>query len=360
MKEQAGTIFVFILPKRGCVDYALEMTRHLTRLRYEVYASKQSEGAFPDHTIRVKTFRNGPDFVFSSLFILPRLLLRIARQARRNQCSAFYFPTFHHWAPFFLLLAKRLGIPGIVTVHDAHSHPGEPALLQDLFQRWSVRLAAGVVFLSEYVAGQSNPAGKPIKVIPHGILSLPGLIPGERQGQKPLRLLVIGRIARYKGIDLLEQAIELLEDDLWSSLTIAGAVVDPDFHPFVHPKVHWETGWLPPERMADLLNRADVLVLPYREASQSGVLTLGIAARIPMVVTNVGGLREQLDEQCALWVEPNPESLAEGIGNLAKNPDIYHRIRQNLGENHATATWSQCAEMLEEFIFDQLRQNNHV
>ncbi len=253
-----------------------------------------------------------------------------------------------------------LGIPGVVTVHDAHSHPGEPALLQGLFQRWSVRLAGGVVFLSEYVAGQSNTAGKPFKVIPHGILSLPGLISGERKGRKPLRLLVIGRIARYKGIDLLGQAIQLLEDDIWSALTIAGAVVDPDFHPFVHPKVHWETGWLPPERMADLLNRADVLIMPYREASQSGVLTLGIAAGIPMVITRVGGLLEQLDEQCALWVEPNAESLAEGIRNLAKNPDIYHRIRQNLGDHHATATWSQCTEMLEEFIFSLAALNNRM
>lgn len=351
MADRSRTIFVFILPKRGCVAYSLEMIRHLTGLRYKVYVSRRTEGELPDQSVRIPTFRNGLEFCLATLFVLPFWLVKIGLAAPKNDCKAFYFPVLHHWTPFLLLLARLLKIPGIITVHDAVTHPGEPGFLQGYFQKVSIRLASGVVTLSEYVDHQLPADGKPRRLIPHGILALPGLIRKNSPAQRPVRLLFLGRVARYKGIDLLWAALQQLDEALWAGLTIAGDIVDPDFERFHHPKVKWRNEWLAEEEISRLLNEADVLVLPYREASQSGIITLGIAAAIPMVVTRVGGLSEQLGPDEAVWVTPEAESLAEGIKILAENVDLYHRIQAKLAAytSHATG-WKEHAARLEQFI----------
>ncbi len=336
--------------------YSLEMIRHLTGLRYKVYVSRRTEGDLPDQCDRIPTFRNGLEFFFATLFILPYWLVKIGRNARKTRCEAFYFPVLHHWTPFFLILARMLKIPGILTVHDATTHPGEPGFFQDFFQRISIRLAAGVIALSEYVENKLLLSDKPHVRIPHGILTLPGLNRERKALHQPARLLFLGRIARYKGLDLLWAALQQLDEHSWACLTIAGLVIDPDFEPFQHPKVKWRNEWLPEEEISRLLNQSDILVLPYREASQSGIIPLGIAAAIPMVVTRVGGLPEQLGPEEAVWVEPDPDSLAKGIRALTENTDIYHRIHLNLLKHVAEEPGTQ----LNAFIFSQINRNPSV
>jgi glycosyltransferase involved in cell wall biosynthesis len=140
-------------------------------------------------------------------------------------------------------------------------------------------------------------------------------------------------------------AIELAEDEIWEQLTIAGKPLYTIEFP-ENDKISVEKAWLSEERMAALLNSHDVLILPYNSATQSGMVTLGISAAIPMICTSVGGLVEQLSENEAIWVEPNPESLLKGIRFISQNPVAYEAILQKLLEKKKHFSWTEPARQL--------------
>ena len=81
------------------------------------------------------------------------------------------------------------------------------------------------------------------------------------------------------------------------------------------------TGGLVDEEVAKLLSSVDLIILPYIEASQSGVIPLAFALGKPVVVTNVGGLKEQVPDGCGLIIPPNnPKALSDAICELYNNP----------------------------------------
>jgi glycosyltransferase involved in cell wall biosynthesis len=80
---------------------------------------------------------------------------------------------------------------------------------------------------------------------------------------------------------------------------------------------------VPEDEVGALLGWADAVVLPYREASQSGVAAAAIAARRAVIATNVGGLAEQLrDETLAILCEPDAASLAQGLRRALSRPPV--------------------------------------
>ena len=130
----------------------------------------------------------------------------------------------------------------------------------------------------------------------------------------------------YKGLDLLLEAIKTLDDI--KELTVAGKFnYDFQYH---NNKVKITNSYLSDEDLFNLLNEADILVLPYKEASQSGIITLGIKAKIPMIITNVGGLPEQLDGDCGIICEPNAPSLRKGIQSIMNSPELFEKILNSL------------------------------
>jgi glycosyltransferase involved in cell wall biosynthesis len=84
------------------------------------------------------------------------------------------------------------------------------------------------------------------------------------------------------------------------------------------PNVAVENRWVPEAEIASLLAWSDALVLPYREASQSGVAAAAISSRRWVVATRVGGLEEQFrDEALAVMCDPDPISIADAIDRLS-------------------------------------------
>jgi glycosyltransferase involved in cell wall biosynthesis len=88
-----------------------------------------------------------------------------------------------------------------------------------------------------------------------------------------------------------------------------------------------ERRWVPDTEVAALLDQADILVLPYSEASQSGVLVTGLAAGVPAVATPVGGLREQIVSGTTgiLAEAVTAQSFADAIATLMSDSELYTR-----------------------------------
>ena len=138
-------------------------------------------------------------------------------------------------------------------------------------------------------------------------------------------VLFFGRIWAYKGLEYLIRAEPLITAEIPDAkIVIAGK--GEDFSRYrammVHPErfvVHNE--FIPDDRRAELFARASVVVLPYVEATQSGVIPVAYTFSKPVVATTVGSIPEMVDDgRTGLLVPPrSEESLAEAIVSLLRD-----------------------------------------
>ena len=251
------------------------------------------------------------------------------------------------WDIFFLSAARKTKIPVVITIHDAKQHLGEESFLMDILRNWIISKADHIVVLSNHVAQllkQNSHFNKPIIVVDEGLVMRvePALRARQYPTGRPLKLLFHGRIHAYKGLNLLLDAMRLLQKDSYQcSLTIAGA---GDLAPYLVKleklnHVSIENRFLPDAELLQILAAHDVLVLPYVEASQSAVAVNALWAALPSIATPVGALPQQLKHGIdALIVdEISAQALATAISNLCNNKQLYEKLSQGAYNSYQSA-----------------------
>jgi len=164
-----------------------------------------------------------------------------------------------------------------------------------------------------------------VRVIPHGafdyLTHLPEEkpLPTELEGAKGPVILFFGLLRPYKGIDTLLEAFRRIEGaELW-------IVGNPrmDVEPLrrkaadVPDRVRFITRFVEDAEIPAIFRRADVVVLPYRDAEHSGVLYTGLAFGKPLVLSAVGGFPELAATGAARIVPPDdPAALARELSEL--------------------------------------------
>ncbi|MEY2901546.1 MAG: hypothetical protein RLY89_652 [Bacteroidota bacterium] len=151
-------------------------------------------------------------------------------------------------------------------------------------------------------------------------------------------ILFFGFIRKYKGLDLLLEAMALLKEEAHAhpemvvpKLLVAGEFYEAEAGYLlkieqlgIRDLLILKTDFIADDQVRYYLSAADFVIQPYKNATQSGVTPLAYHFEKPMLVTNVGGLAELVPNgQVGLVVEPNVKAIAEGIKNLYA-----------LGENH--------------------------
>ncbi|RYF95944.1 MAG: glycosyltransferase, partial [Chitinophagaceae bacterium] len=140
-------------------------------------------------------------------------------------------------------------------------------------------------------------------------------------------VLFFGFIREYKGLDLLLEAMAMLKDRLpkenmkMPKLLIAGEFYDnrKKYDAIVEnlrlrDTVILHTDFIPDSQVRNYFCAADVVVQPYRNATQSGVTPLAYHFEVPMIVTNVGGLAALVPhERVGLVCEPTAASIADTL-----------------------------------------------
>jgi glycosyltransferase involved in cell wall biosynthesis len=152
-----------------------------------------------------------------------------------------------------------------------------------------------------------------------------------RQGQPDLSLIAFGAVRPYKGFDIAIRALAQLDCRLRVRLTIAGVFWDggAELQRLVaelalEDRVELRDGFVSNEDAALLFSAADAAILPYRSATQSGVVQLAFAYGIPVLATSVGGL---------------PEAVSDGVDGLLcqpEDPQALAAIISRLTATHAT------------------------
>lgn len=291
--------------------------------------------------------------------LLPVTMARFARFLVRQRIRAVVVVMPHVWDRALQWAARRVGVRWIVLAHDADQHPGEQLRLLDWLQSAEIRNADHVITLSRFVAeGVIRRHGLPAsRVTP---LFLPALHypaaakPATERPHRPFQLLFFGRLLPYKGVPLLLEAFRLLRRaGVAAELTVAGdGRIDASASLLEQPGLTIRQGWLDPAAIGELLADADLLVVPYIEASQSGVIAAAYGAGLPVVVTPVGGLAEQVvPEQTGLVAEAtSAEAVAASLSRLIEDPGLYRRCRAGALQAGTTQGWDRFAASLGDAI----------
>lgn len=255
----------------------------------------------------------------------PRLLA-LRRQLRRHRPDAILIPMNFALAWPLALLPRMMGIPLVYMAHDAEPHSGDFApRLQRLTQDRLVRAASSLIAPSSHTArrlAQIHPKAPPATVLPLASLLAPRRAEPRPAPDGPVRLLFLGRLIAYKGLTLLAEALGAFRDRKDWTLTIAGA--GPEERGVRAAFAGWPQVDLSMLRRLDeeeieaLVDRHDVLVSPYLDASQSGAVPEALAAGMPCLVTPVGGLAEQIGQGRAGWIAAGAsvDGLRAAIGQV--------------------------------------------
>lgn len=350
----------------GFPVYSLELARSLgARCELLPLVSRYAENierwrAMGLPVVEVETFPSGWRGVWRALY--PGHCRSVAARIKAFGPQVVYYPVFHVWNP----LVNRLvpGVPKVTTVHDARLHRGERNPLHDWLQFLSIRQSRRVIVLSQASREVLQARGVPgdrIDVIPHGEFSYYfklGTAGTEEQGDRPPTLLFFGRISPYKGLGVLLRAFPLVRQEVPEArLLVAGR---GDLRPYRElleglRGVEVINRWLAEEEVARLFGRSQVLVAPYLEGSQSGVIPLACAAGIPAVATRVGGIPEQVEHgRTGLLVEPgNPRELAAACAALLADPA---RAREMGGRARARALTEWSWDRIAGLVLESCRQ----
>ncbi len=253
-----------------------------------------------------------------------------------------------------LMLAalRRARVPMAVVVHDADPHPGDGYPLLFPLNRALVRRADGVIALTEHVVARLREQ----RVLRPGVTLVRaahppyafGVATPARAHDGPLRVLSFGRLLPYKGLDLLAEALRRLGHRPEMVVRVVGhgpeSAALADLRAL--PGVGVENRWVPEAEIGALIAWADLLVLPYREASQSGIAAAALAAGRFVLATRVGGLAEQLGaEPLAALCDPDPAGIAAALDRFLSAPPP-----ASVGLD-AAAAWSDFARI----VLDGLR-----
>lgn len=351
----------------GGPRYTLELARALAargdlevHLSYAPQAEIRAEyEALGLPGLPVDTYRGAAEAALASLR-LPLIRHRFARYLRDHRIDTVIGTMNHVWDVAVAPAIRPAGARLLYVLHDGALHPGEESALRAWSFRRVIGLADGMVTLSGHVRDQLTALyGYPperSRVIPHGVFAF-GDAPPRRHPSadgRPLRLLFFGRILPYKGLDLLLDAYAALRARTPEGagpgveLIVAGS---GDLAPYAGrlaglPGVTLDHRWIAEEEMPSILERADLVVLPYREASQSGVAACAYGAGLPVVATPVGGLTEQIrhGETGLLAEAVTAEALAGAIDRFATDPALYEAAsRAALAHAEGALSWRAVA-----------------
>jgi glycosyltransferase involved in cell wall biosynthesis len=148
-------------------------------------------------------------------------------------------------------------------------------------------------------------------------------------------LLFFGLVRRYKGLNLLLDAVAMLPEDLDFELRVVGEIYEgaDDYRRRIArlglgQKVRLDDRYVPNEEVPQIFAAADICVLPYRHATGSGVANVALACGTRLVMSRLATLEEAFADEPVRWFEPgDPRSLCDAIVAALSDPEPAARPR---------------------------------
>lgn len=287
--------------------------------------------------IVIKTFESKiTDFLVQTILLLRPLTF--IKKIIQIKPAIIQITHFHPWAFFLYLLRPFLKYKIFYTPHDNPFEPKEKTFpLMNFLEKKFIKRSDLIITHSNFVKNGllKYCSNKKIEVIHLGLYPrIYNVDKNKNFFKEELNLLFWGRIEKYKGIDILVDAYEILKKKKYKiNLTIAGkGFIDDKLKDKINNlKIDFRNYWLNDKEVEETLNKADVLITPYKEATQSGIAIFSLIYNIPIIATNVGAFSEYIEDGFnGLLVKPNDfYDLAEKIEILYNNRNLLQQFSVN-------------------------------
>jgi glycosyltransferase involved in cell wall biosynthesis len=268
----------------------------------------------------------------------------------------------HPWYVMYwpFLKAKKK----IVTINDPELHSGESNMIMNFLlrniTRFLLKYADEIIVLGKTQEKTIRKLGYRQKVIVSRIGHYDFFQKNIKKkfSTEKNTLLFFGRIKEYKGLKYLLEALKSLKKkNLSFKLIIAG---EGDITPYqkvineLKEHIELNVGYVSDEKVSEYFQRCSFIVMPYTDATQTGVVQVAYSFKKPVIATNVGSLPEVvIDGKTGTVIEAkNSQELVQAINTMLKNPSetkkkgqaAYQFMKKELD-------WKKIAKMLWEDIF---------
>jgi glycosyltransferase involved in cell wall biosynthesis len=283
-----------------------------------------------------------------------------------------------YWLPFMgpcfgtvARIAKSNGHTAVICIFD-NVIPHEKRPGDNLLTKYFIRSIDGAIVMSQTVFDDLKTfrVNIPVKLSPHPLFDNYGILIKREEALAALKLcadnsylLFFGFIRAYKGLDLLIEAFsdirlrnrklkliiagEFYEDDTLYLELIRKFNIENDVIFFAH--------FIKDSEVSLFFSVADLVVQPYKTATQSGVTQIAFHFEKPMLVTDVGGLREIVpDGKCGYVVKPEPKEITEAILDYFDN-NRTAQFTEGVKQEKAKFSWDKMTASIIE-VYNKYRK----
>lgn len=328
------------------VTYLINLTNYNKRSTlFDIKSLKKKDGIYPADQFE-ELARYGKYLDLKQVYIVNRTIkqqkfpqnfwlnIKIARLINIGNFDVVHTDMMlSDWATIWFKCHKNF----VLTVHDPFPHSGENCRHKNRSYKRCMRLAHKFVLLNKSQSSEfiNKYNLQESQVFQNDLGIYNNILSYKKDGLEEVKnsVLYFGRISPYKGIEYLCQAMKKVIKHLPNAtLTIAGGGTmyfdtttyesDPHFVFLNH--------YIEMRELAERLQKATVVVCPYTDATQSGVIMTSFALGKPVIATNVGGLSEMIENgKTGLLVPPkNADALAEAIMLILQD----EKMRKNMSQ----------------------------
>lgn len=273
-----------------------------------------------------------------------------------------------YWTPFMApcfgsiaRLARKNGHTRVICQID-NVEPHEHHITDKMFNRYYLRSVDGFIYMSEQVHGElTTYTHAPALFSPHPMFehfgerkerteacNALGLDPGTRYA------LFFGLIRDYKGLDTLIEAWAKFRRS-GHKLLIAGEFyasrdkyIDLIERLGLQDDIILHDHFIPDSEVANYFSVSDCVVLPYKTATQSGVTQIAYNFRTPIIVTDVGGLKEIVpDGVVGYVVDSSVEGVVDGLNRIYEQGCL-DEFTHNMEHERKRFSWAAMCDKIEE------------
>ena len=347
-------------PRVGGAEVALkEITERIGDIEFDIVTKRFSPADAKEERIgSVQVHRvSGPKFLYPLMAARKAYFLHRARPYH-GAWSMMSYMLF----PIVLLRMAGVALPYVLTLQEGdpfrhmfgrlHILPFRPLL------GWGFRHARIVQVISTYLAGWARQMRYPgiIEVIPNGVDV--AKFSGDKVPHEGVVLVTSSRLVRKNGVDTVIRALPMLPGVQFAVLGSG-----PDEAPLkalakefkVEDRVHFR-GHVEHADLPRHLHHADIFVRPSRSEGMGNSFIEAFAAGLPVIATQVGGLKDFITSDVAWPVRPDiPSDIATAVKDILQDPERARRaVERASALARGTYEWDFIAKDMREKVFAQL------
>ena len=303
---------------------------------------------FPEDLLGDKTRVQPLLLMFMSLFYTPLKLWHILQQRKYN---IIHVQGHVPWLFLLFPYIRKKKIVLVWTLHDPIYRPSQTGI-RGLLELFYVRLSclpqlsmrhSNLIILhgkrlSKLLENWGVESQK-IRILPHGNFAILAKTaksqPSERNGLRDY-VLFFGKIKPYKGIETLIHALPIIKKEIRNVLVVvAGFGKISQYLPLIRKEdrknIRFLNYYIPDEEIPLLFQNAAFVILPYTEASQSGVLSLAYTFGKPVIASRAGAIDEYVDPSKTGFIfKPNDhKTLAKFVIKMFKDSKLRKTMELN-------------------------------